>query len=176
MMRSNQSSLHIYISWRESRPSVDPRAFMQHIQTGSLTRRVPSCAIRGPRPLEVTCSFLGTKTKVKVMLWPAVSGPVCLDAKPPSGAEDQICISASCRFVDMGAFSGERTLRWFVIYAGPQRLNIRKIHGLSLIFIDFYVTALTPRLISSETSLQVSDNIMLFVLCRIYTGIINKDT
>jgi hypothetical protein len=40
--------------------------------------------------------------------------------------------------------------------------SVRKVDGLSLIFIDFYVPALTPRLDSIETSLQVSDNITLF--------------
>jgi hypothetical protein len=35
---------------------------------------------------------------------------------------------------------------------------MRKVDGLSLIFIDFYVPALTPRLNSTETSLQLSEN------------------
>jgi hypothetical protein len=33
---------------------------------------------------------------------------------------------------------------------------VRKVDGLSLIFIEFYVIALTPRLNSTETSLQLS--------------------
>jgi hypothetical protein len=53
---------------------------------------------------------------------------------------------------------------------------MRKVGGLSLIFIDFYVPALTPRLNSTEPSLQLSDNIILFAICRIYTGVINKET
>jgi hypothetical protein len=52
----------------------------------------------------------------------------------------------------------------------------RKIDGLSLIFIDYYVPALTPRLSSTETSLQLSANITLFAALRIYTGVISKDT
>jgi hypothetical protein len=55
-------------------------------------------------------------------------------------------------------------------------MSIRKVDDLSLIFIDFYVPALTPHLNSSETSLQLSENITLFVVCRIYTGVISKET
>jgi hypothetical protein len=55
---------------------------------------------------------------------------------------------------------------------------LRKVDGLSLIFIDFYVPALTPRLNSTETSLQLSENIILFAVCRlrVYTGVISKET
>jgi hypothetical protein len=55
---------------------------------------------------------------------------------------------------------------------------MRKVDDLSLIFIDFYVLAPTPRLNSTKTSLQLSENITLFAVCRIYsyTGvIINRD-
>jgi hypothetical protein len=48
--------------------------------------------------------------------------------------------------------------------------SMRKVDGLCLIFIDFYVPALTPRLNSTETSLQLS------AVCRIYTGVISKET
>jgi hypothetical protein len=44
----------------------------------------------------------------------------------------------------------------------------RKIDGLSLVFIDFYVPAHTPRLNFTETSLQISENINLFAVCCIY--------
>jgi hypothetical protein len=37
---------------------------------------------------------------------------------------------------------------------GPK--SMRKVDGLNLIFIDFYIPALTPRLNSTETSLQLS--------------------
>jgi hypothetical protein len=40
--------------------------------------------------------------------------------------------------------------------------SVRKADGLSHIFTDFYVSALTPRIDSTETSLQVSENINLF--------------
>jgi hypothetical protein len=46
---------------------------------------------------------------------------------------------------------------------GPK--YIRKVDGLSLIFIDFYVPAVTPRLNSTEASLQLSENITLFAVC-----------
>jgi hypothetical protein len=46
----------------------------------------------------------------------------------------------------------------------------------NLIFIDFYIPALTPRLNSNETSLQLSENITLFAVCRIFTGVISKET
>jgi hypothetical protein len=51
---------------------------------------------------------------------------------------------------------------------------MRKVDGVSL--IDFYVPALTPRLNSTETSLQLSENIIIFAVCRIYTGVISKET
>jgi hypothetical protein len=43
---------------------------------------------------------------------------------------------------------------------------IRKVDGRSLILIDFDVPALTPRLSSIENSLQLSENITLFGVCR----------
>jgi hypothetical protein len=54
--------------------------------------------------------------------------------------------------------------------------SVRKVDGLSLTLIDFYFTALSPRLNSTETSLQLSETITLFAVCRIYTGVINKET
>jgi hypothetical protein len=54
---------------------------------------------------------------------------------------------------------------------GPK--SMRKVDGASLIFIDFYVPVLTPHLNSSETSLQLSENITLFAVCCIlYAGVI----
>jgi hypothetical protein len=52
--------------------------------------------------------------------------------------------------------------------------SVRKVDGLSPIFIDFYVPALTPRLNSIETSLHLSENITLFAVCRIYTYVITS--
>jgi hypothetical protein len=43
-----------------------------------------------------------------------------------------------------------------------------KIECRSLIFIDFYVSPFTSRLNYTETSLQLSANITLFAVCRIY--------
>jgi hypothetical protein len=48
---------------------------------------------------------------------------------------------------------------------GPK--SMRKVDGLSLIFIDFYVPALTPRLNSTESSLQRYENATLFALTRL---------
>jgi hypothetical protein len=55
---------------------------------------------------------------------------------------------------------------------------MRIADGLSLIFIDFHVPALTPRPNSTETSLQLSENKTLFAVCRIHTGVIStqRDT
>jgi hypothetical protein len=44
-------------------------------------------------------------------------------------------------------------------FMGPK--STRKVDGLNLTFIDFYVPALTPRLNSTETSLQVKVKFML---------------
>jgi hypothetical protein len=54
--------------------------------------------------------------------------------------------------------------------------SMRKIDGLSLMFIDFYVAALRPHLTGTETSLQLFENITLFVVCHIYTGVISRET
>jgi hypothetical protein len=54
--------------------------------------------------------------------------------------------------------------------------SMRKVDGLSLIFIDFYIPGLIPGLNSTETSLQLSENITFFAVCRIYIGIIRKET
>jgi hypothetical protein len=43
-----------------------------------------------------------------------------------------------------------------------------KVNGLNVIFIEFYVPGLTPRLNNAETSLRLSENITLFVICRMY--------
>jgi hypothetical protein len=51
-------------------------------------------------------------------------------------------------------------------FRGPK--SMRKVNGMSLIFFDFYVPVLTPRLSSSETSLELSENITLCSLSRIY--------
>jgi hypothetical protein len=51
---------------------------------------------------------------------------------------------------------------------GPKCM--RKVDGLNIILIDFYVSVLTTRLSSSENSLQ------LFAVCRRYTGVISKGT
>jgi hypothetical protein len=57
---------------------------------------------------------------------------------------------------------------------GP--MFMRKVDVPSLIFIDFYVPALTPRLNSTKPSLQLSETITLFAVCRIYTDVIGKET
>jgi hypothetical protein len=54
--------------------------------------------------------------------------------------------------------------------------SVSKVDGPNLIFIDFYGPTLTPHLNSSETLLQVSENITLFEVCHIYTGVISKET
>jgi hypothetical protein len=53
--------------------------------------------------------------------------------------------------------------------------SMRKVDGLNLIFIEFYVPALTPCLNSTECSLQLYENITFFAVCRIYTGTISKE-
>jgi hypothetical protein len=53
--------------------------------------------------------------------------------------------------------------------------SMRKVDYLSLILIHFYVPALTRRFNSTETSLQLSENITLFAVCRIYTRVISKE-
>jgi hypothetical protein len=57
---------------------------------------------------------------------------------------------------------------------GPKPM--RNVDGLSLAFIDFNIPALTPRLSSTKTSLQFSENITLFAVCGIYKDVISKET
>jgi hypothetical protein len=57
---------------------------------------------------------------------------------------------------------------------GPK--TMRKVDDLSLIFFYFYVPALTPFPNSTDASLRLSENITLFAVCRIYTGVISKRT
>jgi hypothetical protein len=52
---------------------------------------------------------------------------------------------------------------------------MKKVDDLSIISINFYVPALTPRLNRSETSLQLSGNITLFAV-RAYIRVITKQT
>jgi hypothetical protein len=54
--------------------------------------------------------------------------------------------------------------------------SMREIDDLSLSLIDFYVPALTQRLNITETSLKLSENIILFPACRIYKGITSIET
>jgi hypothetical protein len=67
-------------------------------------------------------------------------------------------------------------IQYTMNFRGPK--SMRKVNGLSLVFIDFYVLALTPRLNSTENQLQLSENIIFFEVCRIYehTGVISKET
>jgi hypothetical protein len=73
--------------------------------------------------------------------------------------------------IDKGDIS---SIQWKMSLRGPK--SMRKVDGLSLIFIDFDVPALTPHFNSSETLLQLSENITLFVVCCIYTGVLSKET
>jgi hypothetical protein len=54
--------------------------------------------------------------------------------------------------------------------------SMRKVDGLSLIYVDFYVPVPTPRLNNTETSLQLSENITLSAVSLTYTGVVSKET
>jgi hypothetical protein len=66
------------------------------------------------------------------------------------------------------------SVQWKMRLRGPK--TMRKVDGLNLIFIEFFVPVLTPSLKSTEISLQLSENITFFAVCRIYTGVIDKGT
>jgi hypothetical protein len=53
---------------------------------------------------------------------------------------------------------------------GPK--SMRKVDGLSLIFINFYVSTLTLRFNNTETSLQLPGIMTLVAVCRIYKCVI----
>jgi hypothetical protein len=52
---------------------------------------------------------------------------------------------------------------------------MREVDRLCLLFIDFYVPVLTPRLDCIKTALQLSENISLLAFCGIETGVISKE-
>jgi hypothetical protein len=52
---------------------------------------------------------------------------------------------------------------------------MRKVVGLSLIFIVFYVPALISHLNVTEILLHFSENTVLFTVCYIHRGVISKD-
>jgi hypothetical protein len=56
------------------------------------------------------------------------------------------------------------------------RKSMGKADVLSLILIDLYVPALTPGFNSTETSLHLSENIIPFAVCHVYTGVISEET
>jgi hypothetical protein len=66
------------------------------------------------------------------------------------------------------------SIQYKKITRGPK--SMRKVYGLCLIFIDFHVSALTPHLNSTETSLQLSEHNPFCGLWHIYTGVISKVT
>jgi hypothetical protein len=49
-----------------------------------------------------------------------------------------------------------------------------EIDGLSLISIDFYVSALTPQLHESEAALELSENITFLTISATETCVISK--
>jgi hypothetical protein len=53
---------------------------------------------------------------------------------------------------------------------------MRKEVCLSFILIEFYVQALTPRLNRTDISLQLSEYLTAFAVCRIYAGAVCRET
>jgi hypothetical protein len=49
---------------------------------------------------------------------------------------------------------------------------MRKVDGLSRMFIDFFIPALRPRLNSTTTLLQLSENITLFAVLTVFFSVI----
>jgi hypothetical protein len=52
--------------------------------------------------------------------------------------------------------------------------STKEVDPLGLFHVYFNFPAPTPRLNSTETSLQLSENITLLAICRIQTGVIGK--
>jgi hypothetical protein len=88
-----------------------------------------------PTPRGVTVEvFDPASTRVyclslSLMLWPAVSRPVCLGVKHPSGAYDQIfitCVTVTVLFL-WGALSDERSGLSFVCAPGPCQRSFPRV-------------------------------------------------
>jgi len=56
----------------------------------------------------------------------------------------------------------------------PVYVNERELDGLNL-YLEWYVTELTPRFYWSEAALQPSQNIPFFAICRTYACVISKE-
>jgi hypothetical protein len=69
--------------------------------------------------------------------------------------------------VDISCIHCKRSLR--------RPKSVRKVDDLRLIFVVFYVPVLIPRLNSTDTSLQLSENIAVNRIYT-YTGFISKET
>jgi hypothetical protein len=54
--------------------------------------------------------------------------------------------------------------------------SMRKVNFVTLVFIFFYISALTPRLNRTDSLLQLSENINIFAVCRICTGATKEET
>jgi hypothetical protein len=52
--------------------------------------------------------------------------------------------------------------------------SMGEIYSLSLNSIDFYVPVRIPRLYWIETTLQVSENVNLFTICRTYKSVTSE--
>jgi hypothetical protein len=55
-----------------------------------------------------------------------------------------------------------------------QSTTMREVDPLSFIFINFYISALTPDLHCPETMMEFSNNKTLLAICRIQTGVVCK--
>jgi hypothetical protein len=65
------------------------------------------------------------------------------------------------------------TTRHWLPFSSPPT---KKIGNPSIIVINLYIPALKSSSNYTETSLQISENITPFAVCRIYTGVIARDT
>jgi hypothetical protein len=92
--------------------------------------------------------------KVKVILRPTVTRPVCLNGRHPSGAHGKFLLLSVVGFLTWGVISNEKTCLQFTSVAGPcQRSHSRGLSPARLMTIFYCLRFETPKTSKSKSKL-----------------------